>query len=156
MFLLWNNGKFTATKDTPLFTPSKYWHSVKRFQIRSLFWSVFSYILTELRKIRTRKNSVFGHFSHRVTHWKTWWFGLLLTCLSDLFYSKVAFYGRYSNIASILRNNKTLHLRCLWGHWPHFCNFWAATLLHHFFVVDMKKKIIVKCFGFCTKILWKL
>ena len=106
---------------------------MKRFQIRSLFWSIFSYIRTQLRKIRTRKNSVFGHFSHSVTHWKTWWFGLLLTCLSDLFYSKVAFYGRYSNIGSILRNNKTLHLRCLWGHWPHFCNFWAATLLHHFF-----------------------
>ena len=112
---------------------------MKRFQIRSLFWFLFSYIRTELRKIRTRKNSVFGHFSHSVTHWKTWWFGLLLTFLSDLFYSKVAFYGRYSNIASNLRNNKTLHLRCLWGHWPHFCNFWGATLLHHFFVVDMKK-----------------
>ena len=27
------------------------------------FWSVFSCIRTEYRKIRTRKNSVFGHFS---------------------------------------------------------------------------------------------
>ena len=31
-------------------------------QIRSYFWSVFSYIRIEYRKIRTRNNSVFGHF----------------------------------------------------------------------------------------------
>ena len=47
-------------------------------QIRSFFWSVFSCIWTEIygvnlriqseyRKIRTRKNSVFGHFSRSVT-----------------------------------------------------------------------------------------
>ena len=43
-------------------------HCVKSVQIRSVFWSVFPCIRTEygdlLRKIRTRKNSVFGHFSH--------------------------------------------------------------------------------------------
>ena len=33
---------------------------------RSFFWSVFSFIRTEYRKIRTRKNSVFGHFSRSV------------------------------------------------------------------------------------------
>ena len=48
-------------------------HCVKNVQIRSFFWSVFSRIRTEygvsLRiqsecgKTRTRKNSVFGHFS---------------------------------------------------------------------------------------------
>ena len=49
----------------------------KSVQIRSIFWSVFSYIRTKYRlilrispvqsecgKIRTRKYSVFGHFSH--------------------------------------------------------------------------------------------
>ena len=36
-------------------------------QIWSYFWSVFSYIQTEYRKIRTRNNSVFGHFSRSVT-----------------------------------------------------------------------------------------
>ena len=51
-------------------------HCVKSVQIRSYFWSVFSCILTEYgellriqfeyRKIRTRKNSVFGHFSRSV------------------------------------------------------------------------------------------
>ena len=48
-------------------------HCVKSVQVLSVFWSVFSRIRTEygdlLRiqfeygKIRTRKNSVFGHFS---------------------------------------------------------------------------------------------
>ena len=56
------------------------WHCVKSVQTRSYFWSIFSCIGTEYRKIRTRKtpnlrirseyrkmwtrnNSVFGHFS---------------------------------------------------------------------------------------------
>ena len=49
---------------------------VKKAQIRSFFWSVFSLIRTEYGKIlciqcecgkiRTRKNSVFGHFSRSV------------------------------------------------------------------------------------------
>ena len=32
-------------------------------EIRNYFWSVFSYIQSEYRKIRTKNNSVFGHFS---------------------------------------------------------------------------------------------
>ena len=39
-------------------------HCVKNVQIRSFFWSVFSRFRTEDVKIRTRKNSVSGHFSH--------------------------------------------------------------------------------------------
>ena len=62
-------------------------HRVKSFQIRSIFWSLFSCIRTEYRdllrkspysgiqfeytKIRTRKNSVFGHFS-RSAQCKKW------------------------------------------------------------------------------------
>ena len=38
-------------------------HCVKRVQIRSHFWSVFSCIRTEYRIIRTRNNSVSGRFS---------------------------------------------------------------------------------------------
>ena len=54
-------------------------HCVKSVQIRSFFWSIFSRIRTghgdflvnlriqsECRKILTRKNSVFGHFSRSV------------------------------------------------------------------------------------------
>ena len=48
-------------------------------QIRSYFWSVFSCIRSEYRKIRTRSNSVFGHFSRCVVfsllwplHWLAW------------------------------------------------------------------------------------
>ena len=52
-------------------------HCVKSVQIRSFFWSVFSRIWTEYEvslriqsecgKIRTRKSSVFGHFSRSGT-----------------------------------------------------------------------------------------
>ena len=40
-------------------------HCVKSVQIRNFFWSAFCFIRTqsEYRKIRTRKNSVFGFFS---------------------------------------------------------------------------------------------
>ena len=41
-------------------------HCVKSIQIQNFFWSIFSYIQSEYRKIRTRKNSVFGHFSRSV------------------------------------------------------------------------------------------
>ena len=43
-----------------------YYHCVKSAQIRSYFWSVFSSIQSEYRKLRTRNNSVFGHFSRSV------------------------------------------------------------------------------------------
>ena len=39
---------------------NKHGQYVKCVQIRSCFWSVFSYIWTEYRKIRTKNNSAFG------------------------------------------------------------------------------------------------
>ena len=45
-------------------------HCVKSVQIRSFFWSVFSCIRTEYRKIRTRKYSVCGHFSSTILSFK--------------------------------------------------------------------------------------
>ena len=41
--------------------------NVKSVQIRSFFWVVFSRIQSQCRKIRTRKHSVFGHFSRSVS-----------------------------------------------------------------------------------------
>ena len=44
-------------------------HCVKSVQIQCFFWSVFSVsvrIQSECGKMRTRKNSAFGHFSHCV------------------------------------------------------------------------------------------
>ena len=38
-------------------------HYVRSVQIRSFVWPIFSCIQSKCRKIRTRKNSVFGHFS---------------------------------------------------------------------------------------------
>ena len=54
----------------------KFLHCLKSVQIRSIFWSVFSRIWTEYGeirsgKIRTRKYSVFVHFSHSVSLSKT-------------------------------------------------------------------------------------
>ena len=43
-------------------------HCVESVQIQSYFWFVFSCIRTECRKIRTRNNSVFGHFSRSVNY----------------------------------------------------------------------------------------
>ena len=40
-------------------------YCVKSVQIQSFFWSVISRIQSECGKIRTRNNSVFGHFSRR-------------------------------------------------------------------------------------------
>ena len=42
------------------------YHCIKSVQIRSIFWSAFSRIQPEHRKIRARKNSVFGLFSRSV------------------------------------------------------------------------------------------
>ena len=37
---------------------------VSKYRAFFFFWSVFSLILTEYGKLQTRKNSIFGHFSH--------------------------------------------------------------------------------------------
>ena len=46
----------------PLSFFSNTFHCVKSVQTRSYFLFIFSCIQTEYRKIRTRNNSVFGHF----------------------------------------------------------------------------------------------
>ena len=48
------------------FVKYRIFHFVKRVQIRGYFWSVFSCIRTEYRKIRNKNNSVFGLFSRSV------------------------------------------------------------------------------------------
>ena len=52
--------KGSLSPGVPYKNQSTAWKSV---QIRNFFWHVFSYIRTEYRKIWTRKNSVFRHFS---------------------------------------------------------------------------------------------
>ena len=39
-------------------------HCVESVQLQSFFWFAFSGIRSEYGKIRTRKNSIVGHFSH--------------------------------------------------------------------------------------------
>ena len=61
-------------------------HCVKSVQIRTFFLSAFSFIWTAYRKIRTRKNSVFGHFSRSVdkteksrsVSWMNFYFGIFV------------------------------------------------------------------------------
>ena len=47
----------------PLFSHQLNMHCVKSVKIRSFLWSVSSCIQPKCRKMWTRKNSVFGHFS---------------------------------------------------------------------------------------------
>ena len=64
-------------EETLQFLPLIYPHWVKIVQIQSYFWSIFSCIRTECRvnlriqsecrKIWTRNNSIFGHFSRSAT-----------------------------------------------------------------------------------------
>ena len=78
-------------------------HCVKSVKIRSFVWSVFSCIQSVYRKIRTRKNCVFGHFSHsgKIAIWR-----ILTTCMhkssEEPIFSKIVnlllknkFYGRF-------------------------------------------------------------
>ena len=70
---------FTITFITVL-EIKNYKHCAKSVQMRGFFWSVFFCIRTEYKKIRIRKNSVFGHFSfserivniHRFFNLQTW------------------------------------------------------------------------------------
>ena len=95
-------------------------HCVKCVQIRSFFWSVFSRIRSEYGKIRTRKNSVFGHFSRSGGTWflaytlYTSWFTCCRTTY-ELCYSESRKYQkntkvgwRYSLVLSFPSRNKTL------------------------------------------------
>ena len=52
-----------AKNDSLVYVSSQNCHCVKSVQIRSFFWSIYSCVQSEYRKIRTRKNSAFGHFS---------------------------------------------------------------------------------------------
>ena len=74
------------------------YHCVKSVQIRSYFWSVFSYLHLRI-KMRTRNNSVFGHFSrtvlsHKNTHHR---------CLTGFTPLKVVKYHKIKSVC--LENN---------------------------------------------------
>ena len=55
-----SNNSIPLLPDLEVATQSTY--CMKSVQIRSFVWSVFSRIQSECGKIRTKKNSVFGHF----------------------------------------------------------------------------------------------
>ena len=68
------NINFHYENRSPMTAPIRKCHCVKYVQIQGFLWSVFSRIRTECGKVRTRKNSVFGHFSRSV------WFIFLPLC----------------------------------------------------------------------------
>ena len=59
-------------------------YCVKSVQIRSFFWSVFNSIRAECGKIRTRKNSVFGHFSRSGMEETSYFFDHLILNLKNV------------------------------------------------------------------------
>ena len=67
VYVLSPRASFSWTgKDYIINLRNPVYHCVKSVQIRCFFCSVFSHIRTEYGKIRTRKNTVFGHFSRSV------------------------------------------------------------------------------------------
>ena len=80
-------------------------HSVKSVQIRSFFWSVFPCIQSEYSKIRTRKNSVFGHFSRSESIGEIWypWFKIKGWHLGS---SKISLDTIYHYFEWLIYNNK--------------------------------------------------
>ena len=80
-------------------------HCVKSVQIRSCFCSVFSWIRTDNRKVRTRNNSVFGHFSRSDSFQELYFFWYFFTTLN-------IFCLIWNCLWSILR----------WSYWD-LCNF---------------------------------
>ena len=77
------------------------YHCVKSDQIRSFFWS-------EYMKIRTRKNSVFGHFSRSVfvrvfrNFKKSWLNKLLLILIIKISWLEFSWQARYSKDLKIM------------------------------------------------------
>ena len=71
------------------FTFIENYRCLKSVQIRSYFWSVFSCIQSEYREIRTRNNSVFGHFSRSVCTVYCTIFYYVLRCLYIFTFSKM-------------------------------------------------------------------
>ena len=86
-------------------------HWVKSVQIRSFFWSIFSCIRTEYRKVRARKNSVFGHFS-RSEQWRR-------TCTQQiLFFILTLYFAMSYNCQTHFKNlaaNAARLLKCVWS-----------------------------------------
>ena len=81
-------------------------HCVKSVQIRSYFWSVFFCIQSEYRKIRTRNNSVFGHFSRSAIPLR----------LSGHNCQKNAYWRRFLKFIGKVKNQQNInHLKCILG-----------------------------------------
>ena len=111
------------------------------FKYRVFFWSVFPSILSKYRKIRTSKNSVFGHFSHGVY----WW-------LPKIFYNLKSYHklrtsvGIWKNTESYSKLNygrKWEYLIGIKKEWWSFNNFKLVKIRSPPFRIRTKKCLIV-------------
>ena len=79
---------------------------MKIVQIRSYFWSAFFRIQSEYRKIRTRNNSVFGHFSRSAIPLR----------LSGHSCQKNAYWRKFLKFIGKVKNQQNInHLKCILG-----------------------------------------
>ena len=97
-------------------------HGVKSVQIRNFFWSVFSCIWAEYRKIRTKNNSAFGHFSCRERNCVQTWFFRCRSSRKFLQHCKESCRAEfqlrvYELIRTIQRSTSIIKkLVCIWIH----------------------------------------
>ena len=73
-------------------------HCIKSVEIRSYFCYIFFCIWTEYRKIRTRKNFVFGHFSRSDSYSKD--LDWICTCYGKLW--QLIFYQKFNDLTWIV------------------------------------------------------
>ena len=99
----------------------------KSVKVQSYFWSAFSCIQSKYKKIRTRNNSLIGHFSHNVRYLKSWisW----ISKWKNFFEKKYVFFVTYLWECGSVVNYFSCHYQSLfsspsvhqkWGKW-----FWV-------------------------------
>ena len=88
-------------------------HCVESVRIRSFFWSVFSCIQSEYRKIKARKNSVYGHFSRSAVLGQNLRFWIRENPYSSIFYAAI-------RNTCVTTSKRTLRKKC-----PYLELFWS-------------------------------
>ena len=115
---------------------------MKSVQIRIYFWSVFSCIQSEYRKIQTRNNSVFGHFSRSV--WNFFIFHILS-------YNSSKF---IRNGLKRVRDHKFVkdHKYMTSGYFPHFTILYDIVDIWNFLMFCQREKMGI----FDVRMVWYL
>ena len=121
---------------------------MKSVQIRSFFWSLFFRIRTKFGKIRTRKNFVFGHFSHRRLYKLGVMKIILLRKFSHCILYRDVTISNLPWILSSIRKNQLRFDQCSVMKIKIFIPYWSETFNSHWFQVFA----LYFCTVFVTKI----